>query len=163
MLKLTEVVESVASYTDAAYDLVHVMRIVGNLSSACEEEVGAPDLVRALWQMAHAGGRCPDFIQEVRFVAGDTAALSPAHGRDSVYLGAYCTNPAVAAGYHADLLALARQAGGRPHWGKRFDHTTGELAPLYPRWADFQALRARLDPQGTFRTAWHDRVLGPVG
>lgn len=123
----------------------------------------AADLIAELWRMSHRDGRCPDFIQEVRFVRGDTAALSPAHGRDSVYLGAYCTNPRVAAPYHADLLALARQAHGRPHWGKRFDHTAAELAPLYPRWAEFQALRARLDPQGIFRSAWQDRVLGPIG
>jgi len=120
----------------------------------------AADGIRELWRLSHAQASTPDFIQEVRFVQGDAAPLSPAFGRDSVYLGAYCTHPGTAAGYHADLLAFARVYGARPHWGKRFDHTAAQLAPLYPQWPRFQALRAELDPFGVFRSGWHDRVLG---
>ena len=40
------------------------------------------------------------------------------------------------------------QYGGRPHWGKIHSLGARELAALYPRFADFQALRERLDPQG---------------
>ena len=35
---------------------------------------------------------------------------------------------------------------GRPHWGKLHTRTAADLAPSYPRWAEFQALRDRLDP-----------------
>ena len=52
---------------------------------------------------------------------------------------------------------------GRPHWGKRHFQTAETLAKLYPRWRDFQRVRARLDPEGRFRNAYTDRVLGPVG
>ena len=38
--------------------------------------------------------------------------------------------------------------GGRPHWGKLHSLGAAELSKLYPRFADFQALRARLDPDG---------------
>jgi L-gulono-1,4-lactone dehydrogenase len=37
------------------------------------------------------------------------------------------------------------------------------LRPRYPEWDRFQAVRARLDPQGLFANAWTDRVLGPIG
>lgn len=38
--------------------------------------------------------------------------------------------------------------GGRPHWGKVHSLGAAELTKLYPRFKDFQALRAELDPQG---------------
>jgi L-gulonolactone oxidase len=51
---------------------------------------------------------------------------------------------------------------GRPHWGKRHFQTAETLASRYPRWADFQRVRARLDPQGRFANTYTERVLGPV-
>ena len=43
---------------------------------------------------------------------------------------------------------LYQPLGGRPHWGKM--HTLGPatLAERYPRFGDFVALQARLDPDG---------------
>jgi xylitol oxidase len=38
----------------------------------------------------------------------------------------------------------------RPHWGKLFTMTAAQIQPLYPRWADFQALLQRYDPAGKF-------------
>lgn len=38
--------------------------------------------------------------------------------------------------------------GGRPHWGKVHSLGAAELRKLYPRFADFQQLRAELDPAG---------------
>jgi L-gulonolactone oxidase len=52
--------------------------------------------------------------------------------------------------------------GGRPHWGKLHFQTAETLAPRYPEWDRFQAVRARLDPEGRFTNAYLDRVLGPV-
>ena len=49
---------------------------------------------------------------------------------------------------------------GRPHWGKLHHQTAATLAPRYPEWDAFQAVRARLDPDGRFRNAYLDRVLG---
>ncbi|MCK6507488.1 FAD-binding protein [Myxococcota bacterium] len=116
--------------------------------------------LQAWWALLERAPYTPDFIQELRLVAADDAALSPATGRDSLYLGAYCTNPATAARYFPQVLALGRELGARPHWGKQFDHGADELAALYPRWADFQALRRRHDPAGVFRNGFLDRVLG---
>ena len=38
--------------------------------------------------------------------------------------------------------------GGRPHWGKLHSLDARALRALYPRFGDFQALRAELDPGG---------------
>ena len=51
---------------------------------------------------------------------------------------------------------------GRPHWGKLHYQTAATLAHRYPEWDAFQALRRKLDPTGTFRNAYTDRVLGSV-
>ena len=50
--------------------------------------------------------------------------------------------------------------GARPHWGKCFVAGAAELAPLYPRFADFRALRDRVDPGHKFGNDFLDRVLG---
>ena len=50
--------------------------------------------------------------------------------------------------------------GGRPAWGKRSFLSAAELAPRYPRWDDFQAIRAAFDPDGRFANPWTRHVLG---
>jgi len=49
-----------------------------------------------------------------------------------------------------------------PHWGKLHFQTAETLAPRYPEWDRFQAVRARLDPAGRFSNPYLERVLGPV-
>lgn len=41
--------------------------------------------------------------------------------------------------------------GARPHWGKVFTTTPGTLRTLYGKYADFERLTARFDPEGKFR------------
>jgi L-gulonolactone oxidase len=50
---------------------------------------------------------------------------------------------------------------GRPHWGKRHFQTASTLAPRYPDWDRFAAVRTRLDPGGRFANDYVRRVLGP--
>ena len=52
--------------------------------------------------------------------------------------------------YFREVEEVMDSYGGRPHWGKRHFQTAATLAPRYPRWGEFQALRARLDPDGLF-------------
>jgi FAD/FMN-containing dehydrogenase len=49
---------------------------------------------------------------------------------------------------------------GRPHWGKLHTLDAARLAPLYPRFAEFQALRRRLDPSNRLVNAHLASVLG---
>ncbi len=100
-------------------------------------------------------------VAELRTVAGDGLWLSAAYGTDVVGFhltwvldeeAVYAVLPAI----EAALLPL----GARPHWGKCFAATAADIEPLYPRLADFRALRARVDPDGTFGNDWLDRVVG---
>jgi FAD-linked oxidoreductase len=102
------------------------------------------------------------FPIEVRFVAGDDSMLSPAHDRDSCYVAVHQYQGMAWESYFRSVEAIMDSYGGRPHWGKRHFQTAATLAERYPRWDDFLAARGRLDPEGTFRNHYLDRVLGPT-
>jgi len=103
-----------------------------------------------------------NFPIEVRFVAADEALLSPAHERDTVYVAVHAYKGMAWEDYFRAVEAIADGHGGRPHWGKRHFQTAQTLAPRYPGWERFAAVRARLDPTGVFANAYTDRVLGPA-
>lgn len=100
-------------------------------------------------------------VCELRSVAADGLWLSPASGTDVV--GIHFTwlpdQPAVEALVRRLESALARYAV-RPHWGKVFDldAAAGRVRNLYPRWDDFRALRAELDPDGRFANPFLTRL-----
>ena len=103
------------------------------------------------------------FPIEFRVVASDDAYLSTAYGRETAYVAVHQYQGAPWREYFRAVEEIMSSYGGRPHWGKRHFQTAATLRELYPRWDDFQRVRARLDPQGTFANAYTDRVLGPVG
>jgi FAD/FMN-containing dehydrogenase len=97
---------------------------------------------------------------ELRFVAGDDALLSPAHGRDTAYVAVHVFEGIAWERPFREVEALMARWGGRPHWGKHSLLTAAELAPRYPCWDAFAAARAELDPDGLFENEWAARVLG---
>ncbi|WP_203699797.1 FAD-binding protein [Asanoa iriomotensis] len=107
------------------------------------------------------GARIAEVLQvtEIRTVAADDLWLSCAYGGDVV--GIHFTWVKDAERVYAllpDIEALLLPLGARPHWGKCFVST--EVAALYPRMADFRALRARVDPAGKFSNALVDKLVG---
>ena len=100
------------------------------------------------------------FPIEVRFVAGDDSMLSPAHERDTAYIAVHQYRGMGWQAYFRAVEEVMDEYGGRPHWGKRHFQTAETMSRRYPRWQDFAAVRARLDPDGRFRNEYLDRVLG---
>ena len=101
------------------------------------------------------------FPIEVRFAAADTDAfLSPAWERDSVYVAAHVYRGMPWEPYFRAVQDIARSFDGRPHWGKRHLLDAAALAPLYPAWERFAAVRRRLDPDRRFTNPHVARVLG---
>jgi FAD-linked oxidoreductase len=103
------------------------------------------------------------FPIELRFAAADDALLSTAHGRDSAYVAVHVFQGMDFEPAFREVEALMGQWGGRPHWGKRSFLGAAELAPRYPRWDAFAAIRDELDPGGRFVNSWIARVLGITG
>jgi L-gulono-1,4-lactone dehydrogenase len=132
-----------------------------------EMEYGIPrehgaEAVRRVLELIETRGVDVSFPIEVRFVAPDEVMLSPSHRRETCYIAVHMYRGMEWEAYFRGVEAIMDAYGGRPHWGKRHFQTAETLAPRYPRWADFQRVRARLDPEGRFANAYTDRVLGPV-
>jgi L-gulonolactone oxidase len=100
------------------------------------------------------------FPIELRFVGADDTFLSPAYGRDSAYIAVHVFKGMEFETPFREVEQELAAFDGRPAWGKRSYLSAAELAPRYPRWDDFQALRAQLDPNGRFANAWARHVLG---
>ncbi|MFE3381469.1 D-arabinono-1,4-lactone oxidase [Streptomyces anulatus] len=103
------------------------------------------------------------FPFEVRFAAADDIWLSPAHERDVAYIAFHQYHRMPHERWFEVCEDVLGAAGGRPHWGKMHRLGAAELAEAYPRFTDFTALRAQVDPARTFANPYLDRVLGPVG
>ena len=102
-----------------------------------------------------------NFICEARFVKADGNWMSPAHGQDVLQVGAYITNPRDATAWMGGFAAIARELGGRPHWGKHGVEglTSADVAGMWPAVDRFSNLAKELDPDGIFRNAFVDRVV----
>ncbi len=104
-----------------------------------------------------------NFPLEVRFVRGDDAWLSPAHGRDTCQIGAYTSQFRHTDAYFAGFWRALRSLSPRPHWGKEHAYTHHDIRPLYPAFDQFLALRDKLDPNRTFSSPHLARILGTAG
>jgi FAD-linked oxidoreductase len=122
----------------------------------------AVEAVRRVLELAGRPEHRVAYPIEVRFVAGDDALLSPSHERTTTYIAVHQDRKLRWEPYFRGVEAIMSEYEGRPHWGKRHFQTARTLAPLYPRWDDFGRVRSELDPDGVFRNAYTDRVLGPV-
>jgi xylitol oxidase len=93
---------------------------------------------------------------EIRAVAADALWLSPFYGRDSICFH-FTWKPRadeVSAALRQVEAALA-PFEPRPHWGKLFARSP---VSLYPRLAEFHALRDSLDPDRVFVNAFDDQL-----
>ena len=118
------------------------------------------EAVRRVMELIPRQGFHVPFPIEVRLVAEDDALLSPAYGRPTGYVAVHMFKGMAWEPYFRAVEAIMDEYGGRPHWGKRHFQTAETLRPRYPRWDEFQAVRARLDPGGRFGNAYSDDVLG---
>jgi L-gulonolactone oxidase len=125
-------------------------------AEACAE---ALNRVRAFVKQS---GLMISFPVEVRFTAADDIPLSTAYGRPTAYIAVHVFQGMQYQQYFEAVEDIMDDYSGRPHWGKLHFQTSETLAPRYPEWDRFQAVRRRLDPAGVFSNAYLDRVLGRV-
>lgn len=102
------------------------------------------------------------FPIEVRCSAGDDIALSTAEGRTSGWIAVHQYRGVPYGDYFRAVERIMDDYEGRPHWGKLHFQPHDVLRERYAHWDEFAAVRLRLDPNGTFRNPYLDRVLGPV-
>ena len=122
----------------------------------------AAEALNRIRRYVDRSGLTLSFPVEVRFTAADDIPLSTAFGRDTCYIAVHVYQGMQYQQYFEGVESIMDSYGGRPHWGKLHFQTAETLAPRYPKWDRFQALRARLDPEGVFSNPYLERVLGPV-
>jgi FAD-linked oxidoreductase len=145
---------------DVSYELLSSVRPTRFNESECHlpREQGVACLREVLARLERRNDVF--FPIEFRFVKGDDAWLSPFHGRDSCSIAVHALHGEPYDYLLRDVGAVFRRHGGRPHWGKLHDLSPAELASRYPRWKDFLAVRAELDPRGRLLTPYMARLFG---
>jgi xylitol oxidase len=99
-------------------------------------------------------------VGEIRTVAADGLWMSTAYGRDSVaFHFTWVRDQRAVEAVLPTLEAALAPFAARPHWGKAFTTTPGELASVYPRMADFRELLDRWDANRVFRNAFIDATV----
>ena len=132
----------------------------------------AGEVMRALRGQYDRGGydATGAFICEVYAAHATHAWLHPAYQRDSLRIDLFWfrRNPGdPSRTYFEQFWRLLQPFGYRLHWGKILpsDPALGAkyLRHQYPRWDDFLAARADLDPDGIFFTHYWRAALGVGG
>jgi FAD-linked oxidoreductase len=121
-----------------------------------------PDAVRRVRELVSHLDVPPLFPVEVRCSAADDIPLSTAEGRDTGWVAVHQYRGEPYGDYFRGVERIMDDYAGRPHWGKFHYQTHDVLRERYGRWDEFAAVRSRLDPAGTFRNEYLDRVLGPI-
>ncbi|CAL9413476.1 D-arabinono-1,4-lactone oxidase [Streptomyces sp. Tu 3180] len=152
---------SARTYTDIPYKVFTSPRRVRFVEM--EYAVPREALVETLRELKATVDRSPlrvGFPVEVRTAPADDITLSTASGRDSAYIAVHMFRGTPYQAYFTAAERIFTAHGGRPHWGKIHTRDAEYLSRAYPRFAEFTALRDRLDPERRFGNAYLRRVLG---
>lgn len=149
------------TYSDVPHKVFTSSRSVvfREMEYAVPREVGL-EALREVRRWIDASGITISFPIEVRTTPADDIALSTSSGRASMYLAFHMNSRTDHTAYFQGVEDILRTYDGRPHWGKLNTRTAADLEPAYPRWAEFQTVRNRLDPDRVFSNTYLRRVLG---
>ncbi|MFL6157520.1 MAG: D-arabinono-1,4-lactone oxidase, partial [Marmoricola sp.] len=148
------------TYSDAPHRVFTSSRSVvfREMEYAVPREVGLEALAEVR-RWIDGSGINISFPIEVRTTPADDIALSTSSGRPSTYLAFHMNAQTDHTAYFKGVEDILKTYDGRPHWGKLNTRTAADLAPAYPRWAEFAAVRDRLDPERVFANTYLRRVL----
>ena len=149
------------TYTDAAYKVFTSPRRV----RFKEEEYAVPraalsDVLGEVKSLFQRRDWRISFPIEVRVTPPDDLWLSTAYKRDSAYIAIHVFHRSPHEAYFTEVESIMTAVGGRPHWGKMHTRDADYLSGVYPRHADFVALRDALDPERRFGNDYLAQVLG---
>ncbi|MEV5509296.1 D-arabinono-1,4-lactone oxidase [Streptomyces orinoci] len=152
---------SARDYTDVPYKVFTSPRRVRfvEMEYALPREA-AMTALRELRTVIERRGLRIGFPVEVRTAPADDIPLSTAQGRDTAYLAVHMYRGTPHRAYFSAAEQIMTAHGGRPHWGKLHTRDAAYLAGVYPRFAEFTAVRDRLDPHRVFGNDYLRRVLG---
>ncbi|KOT94780.1 FAD-linked oxidoreductase [Streptomyces rimosus subsp. pseudoverticillatus] len=152
---------SARTYTDIPYKVFTSPRRVRfmEMEYALPREAAVAAL-RELRTLVERSDFRVSFPVEVRTAPADDIPLSTASARDTAYLAVHMYRGTPYRAFFSAAERIMTAHGGRPHWGKLHSRDAAYLAGVYPQFAEFTALRDRLDPGRLFTNAYLRRVLG---
>jgi FAD-linked oxidoreductase len=118
------------------------------------------DCIREIAELIRARKIAGVFPLEFRFVKADDIWLSPFYRREAVTISVHQYHRQSYDELFGAAEGIFKRYGGRPHWGKLHSLTSRDFEKLYPRFDDYRALRARLDPKGKFLNAHLKSIFG---
>lgn len=159
--KISSKALSARTYTDIPYKVFTSPRRVRFM----EMEYAVPrealvETLRELKTMVERSNLRISFPVEVRTAPADDITLSTASGRESAYIAVHMYRGTPYQAYFTAAERIFTAHEGRPHWGKIHTRDADYFAQAFPRFAEFTALRDRLDPDRLFGNDYLRRVLG---
>jgi xylitol oxidase len=97
-------------------------------------------------------------VTEIRTMRADDLWLSPAYGVDTVGIHFTWHRDDRIYGVLPAIEEVLLPLGARPHWGKVSVASPAHITRAFPRWTDFVALMASVDPRGKFRSPFVTRL-----
>lgn len=85
---------------------------------------------------------------EVRYVKADNIMISPAHGRDAVYMAVHQYNGMDYLEYFKTIEEIFWKYEGRPHFGKMNTMNKAQFSNIQPHWQKFIDIQKQCDPKG---------------
>ncbi len=85
---------------------------------------------------------------EVRYVKADDIMISPASGRDAVYMAVHQYNGMDYQEYFRTIEEIFWKYDGRPHFGKMNTMKKEQFIQTYPNWTQFSRIQHECDPKG---------------
>jgi hypothetical protein len=156
-------------YDEVSYKVFNIGTLNNLPAYSCE--IGVPmdgrhiEAVETIFRVANERRELGQVYQSspiaLRFVKASPAYLSMMNGRNTMMIELIGLNGndggvELLKAYEQALYAL----GGRPHWGhlNTLSGSHGFVESMYPRYADWLDVRARLDPDGVFDGPFTKRV-----
>jgi FAD-linked oxidoreductase len=90
---------------------------------------------------------------------------------DDIWMSPFSFGPGASVSFHqyakmpwrnefSEIEKIFQAGGGRPHWAKRHTLTAADVYRLYPKTADFLAVREEVDPDQKFANAHMTQLFG---
>lgn len=96
---------------------------------------------------------------EVRYVKADDIMISPATGRNAVYMAVHQYNGMDYLEYFKTIEEIFWKYDGRPHYGKMNTMSKDQFEKTYANWNQFSQIRKSCDPQGILLNPYLKSIL----
>lgn len=97
---------------------------------------------------------------EIRYVKADDILISPANGRNCIYIAVHQYLGMEFKPYFEAIEKIFLKYGGRPHFGKMNTLTNVDFEKTHPNWNKFKEIRKQLDPNGIMLNQYLKQIFG---